>query len=140
MPRYVFLIVENEGGYADAHPAEMEKVMAMHQDFATAVASSGATLHGGEALQPTPTARYLRGTRTDGVAVVDAPNPELKEVLGGYWMIQVKSRAEAIEWARRCPAQDNEVIEIRQVMEMEDFPADIQEVIACSEAGGGSAS
>lgn len=58
--------------------------------------------------------------------VVDGPFPEAKEVLGGYWMIQVASRAEAIEWAKRCPGSDNETIEIRQVQEMQDFPEDVQ--------------
>lgn len=58
--------------------------------------------------------------------VTDGPFIETKEVLGGYWMIQVKSKAEAIEWAKRCPGGDNEVIEIRQVQEMEDFPPDVQ--------------
>ena len=59
--------------------------------------------------------------------VTDGPFTEAKEVLGGYWMIQVKSRQEAIEWASRCPASENEIIEIRQVQEMADFPADVQE-------------
>ncbi|MET0311337.1 MAG: YciI family protein [Burkholderiaceae bacterium] len=59
--------------------------------------------------------------------VTDGPFAEAKEVLGGYWMIQVKSREEAIEWARRCPGGPNEIIEVRQVQEMEDFPADVQE-------------
>jgi hypothetical protein len=58
--------------------------------------------------------------------VTDGPFAEAKEVLGGYWMIQVKSREEAIEWAKRCPASANELIEIRQVQEMADFPADVQ--------------
>jgi hypothetical protein len=62
--------------------------------------------------------------------VTDGPFTETKEVLGGYWMIQVKSRDEAIEWAKRCPASDNEMIEVRQVQEMEDFPADVQEAAA----------
>ena len=64
--------------------------------------------------------------------VTDGPFSEAKEVLGGYWMIQVKSRAEAIEWATRCPAGENEVIEIRQVFEMADFPADVQEAAGTS--------
>ena len=59
--------------------------------------------------------------------VIDGPFIEAKEVLGGYWMIQVKSKEEAIEWASRCPMGDNEIIEIRQVQEMADFPADVQE-------------
>jgi hypothetical protein len=60
--------------------------------------------------------------------VTDGPFAESKEVLGGYWMIRVNSRDEAIAWARRCPAGENEIIEIRQVQELEDFPADVQEV------------
>src|SRR5688572_33374241 len=62
--------------------------------------------------------------------VTDGPFIETKEVLGGYWMIQVKSKEEALEWAKRCPGSDNETIEIRQVQEMEDFPADIQQAAA----------
>jgi hypothetical protein len=58
--------------------------------------------------------------------VTDGPFSEAKEVLGGYWMIQVKSKEEAVEWASRCPASDNEVIEVRQVQEFSDFPADVQ--------------
>jgi hypothetical protein len=59
--------------------------------------------------------------------VIDGPFSEAKEVLGGYWMIQVKSKEEAIEWASRAPMGDNELIEVRQVQEMTDFPADVQE-------------
>lgn len=62
--------------------------------------------------------------------VTDGPFAEAKEVIGGYWMIQVKSKAEAIEWASRCPASDNETIEIRQVHEFSEFPSDVQEAAA----------
>ena len=62
--------------------------------------------------------------------VTDGPFAEAKEVLGGYWMIQVKSKAEAVEWASRCPAGPNEVIEIRQVQELSDFPPDVKEAAA----------
>ena len=58
--------------------------------------------------------------------VTDGPFAEAKEVLGGYWMIQVKSRAEAIEWAKRAPMQDGDIIEVRQVQEISDFPPDVQ--------------
>ena len=58
--------------------------------------------------------------------VTDGPFVETKEVLGGYWMIEVKSKAEAVAWASRCPAGPNEVIEIRQVQELADFPEDVQ--------------
>jgi hypothetical protein len=61
--------------------------------------------------------------------VSDGPFTEAKEVLGGYWIINVKSKAEAIEWATRCPAGDNEVIEVRQVQEMEDFTPEIQDAV-----------
>ena len=59
----------------------------------------------------------------------DGPFAEAKEVLGGYWMIQVKSKAEAVEWAKRCPASANEIIEVRQVQDFTDFPADVQEAV-----------
>lgn len=62
--------------------------------------------------------------------VTDGPFAETKEVIGGYWMIQVKSKEEAIEWACRCPASDNEVIEIRQVHEFAEFPPEVQQAAA----------
>ena len=58
--------------------------------------------------------------------VTDGPFAETKEVLGGFWMIDVKSKEEAVQWATRCPGSENEIIEVRQVQEMEDFPADVQ--------------
>ncbi|HVI90651.1 MAG TPA: YciI family protein [Dongiaceae bacterium] len=58
--------------------------------------------------------------------VIDGPFAEAKEVLGGYWMIEVRSREEAIEWARRCPAAETDIIEIRRVFEMTEFPEDVQ--------------
>jgi len=62
--------------------------------------------------------------------VTDGPFAEAKEVIGGYWMIQVKSKEEAIQWAMRCPGGGNEIIEIRQVQEFSDFPPDVQEAAA----------
>jgi hypothetical protein len=62
--------------------------------------------------------------------VTDGPFAEAKEVLGGYWMIEVSSREEAIAWAKKCPASANEIIEIRQVHEMSDFPPDVQAAAA----------
>src|SRR6267378_1408084 len=62
--------------------------------------------------------------------VTDGPFTETKEVVGGYWMIQEKSKEEAIEWAKRCPGSENEVIEVRQVQEFTDFPADVQKAAA----------
>lgn len=78
-----------------------------------------------------PPSMGARVTFTGGKATVtNGPFPGAKEVLGGYWMIQVKSKQEAIEWASRCPASDNEVIEVRQVQEFADFPADVQKAAA----------
>ena len=62
--------------------------------------------------------------------VTDGPFPEAKEVLGGYWMIRVNSQEEAIEWAKKCPASEDEVIEIRRVQEMEDFTPEVQQAAA----------
>jgi len=69
--------------------------------------------------------------------VTDGPFAEAKEVLGGFWILQVKSKEEAIEWAKRCPASPNETIEIRQVMEISDFPPDVQEAVAGMEEKSG---
>lgn len=59
--------------------------------------------------------------------VTDGPFTEAKEVVGGYWIIQVASRDEAVAWASRAPCGDGETIEVRRIFEMEDFP---QESIA----------
>jgi hypothetical protein len=67
-------------------------------------------------------------------SVTDGPFTEIKEVIGGFWMIQVKSREEAIEWAKRVPAHDARKVELRQVFEMTDFPADVQKVAESPEA------
>lgn len=58
--------------------------------------------------------------------VTDGPFIESKEVIGGYWIIQVKSKDEAVEWARRVPAAEGDVIELRQIFEMSDFPEEVQ--------------
>jgi hypothetical protein len=62
-----------------------------------------------------------KATATDG------PFSEAKEVLGGYWLIQVKSKEEAVEWAKRCPAGEHAVIEVRRVQEMSDFSPEVQQ-------------
>ncbi|MBV8643622.1 MAG: YciI family protein [Candidatus Eremiobacteraeota bacterium] len=79
-----------------------------------------------------PTSKGARVTFHAGrrPTVTDGPFTEAKEVIGGYWMIQVKSKEEAIEWATRCPAADGETIEVRQVFEMEDFSPEIQAAVA----------
>jgi len=74
-----------------------------------------------------PPSTGARVSYTDGKAMVtDGPFAEAKEAIGGYWIIQVRSREEAIEWAKRAPMANNEIIEVRQVYEMGDFPPAVQ--------------
>ncbi len=104
-----------------APDAEMvAKMMKFNEDLASAGA-----LISLDGLQPA--SKGARITFGCGVGtVLDGPFPETKEVIGGYWMIRVASKQEALDWAVRCPAQDGDVIELRQVFDMEDFPADVQ--------------
>jgi hypothetical protein len=126
--RFMMLMIPK--GYETAAPDAMptaEAVTAMMK-YNEALKQAGVliTLDG---LHPPSTG--ARVSFTGGKPMVtDGPFTEAKEVLGGYWMIDVASRDEAIAWAKRCPASDNEVIEIRQVQEMSDFPADVQEAAA----------
>jgi hypothetical protein len=82
-----------------------------------------------DGLHP-PSAGARVSFATGKPVVTDGPFAEAKEVLGGYWMIDVKSREEAIAWATKCPASSNEVIEIRQVQEMSDFSPKVQQAAA----------
>jgi hypothetical protein len=61
--------------------------------------------------------------------VTDGPFPETKEVVGGFWIIQVKSREEALEWASRIPGSDNEMIEVRRLFDITDFDPEVQKEI-----------
>ena len=74
-----------------------------------------------------PLAQGARVAFSGGKATVtDGPYVEAKEVVGGYWMLQFKTKQEAVDWIKKCPAQDGDVIEIRPVFEMSDFPEDVQ--------------
>ena len=78
----------------------------------------------GEGLHPTSEAKRVRFGGAGQSTVIDGPFAETKELIAGYWIIQVKSKEEAIEWMKRCPnpyTQDGGEIEIRQVFELEDF-------------------
>jgi hypothetical protein len=117
-------------GYETAAPGTMPPAdaVAVMMKYNEALKDAGVliTLDG---LHPPSTG--ARVTFDGGKPVVtDGPFTESKEVLGGYWMIEVKSRQEAIEWAKKCPASANEIIEIRQVQEMADFPPDVQKAAA----------
>jgi hypothetical protein len=81
-----------------------------------------------------PPSKGARVTRSGGqVKATDGPFAEAKEVIGGYWIIQAKSREEAVEWASRCPLDEGDVIEVRQVFEMSDFPEEVQAVAELSQ-------
>jgi hypothetical protein len=78
-----------------------------------------------------PPARGARVSFAGGKPkVTDGPFIETSEIVGGYWMIDVPSKEAAVEWATRCPAGEHEVIEVRQVFEMSDFPQEVQEAAA----------
>lgn len=62
-------------------------------------------------------------------SVTDGPFAEAKELVGGYWIIQAKSKEEAVEWASRCPAGENDMIEVRQIFELSDFPEEVQAAV-----------
>jgi len=113
-------------GYETAAPGTVppaEHVAAMMK-YNEALKKAGVLL-ALDGLHP-PSAGARVSFKSGKPAVTDGPFAESKEVLGGYWIIQVNSRQEAIEWASRCPALDNEVIEVRQVFEMTDFPPDVR--------------
>ena len=75
-----------------------------------------------------PPADGARVAFSGGTAdVKDGPFSEAEEVIGGYWMIDVSSKEEAVQWASRCPAADGDMIEVRQVYEMSDYPQDVQD-------------
>ncbi len=80
-----------------------------------------------------PLSKGARITYPSGVATItDGPHVETKEVLGGYWIITVSSKEEAVTWASKCPANEGDIVEVRQIFDMEDFPADVQKAAASS--------
>ena len=81
-----------------------------------------------------PASKGARITAAGGKkTVTDGPFTEAKELVGGYWLIDVKSKEEAVEWATRAPIEDGDVIEVRQVFEMSDFDEDVQSATQLSE-------
>ncbi|MCC6735987.1 MAG: YciI family protein [Bauldia sp.] len=126
-----FMMLMIPGGYETAPPGtvptDVDAVAAMMK-YNESLQRAGVLLAADGLHPPSSGARVsFKGGRPK---VVDGPFAEAKEVLGGYWMIDVKSREEAIEWAKRCPGGDTEIIEIRQVQEMSDFPEDVRAVAA----------
>jgi hypothetical protein len=114
-------------GYETAQPDKMpdaEAVAAMMK-YNDRLKAAGVLLSLDGLHPPAQGARVrFRGGKT---SVGHGPFPETSEALGGYWMIDVKSQQEAIDWAARCPVSHDAVIEIRQVFEMSEFPEDVQQ-------------
>ena len=126
--RFMMLVIPK--GYEKAAPDTMPDAdqVAEMMKYNESLAKAGVLLSLDGLLPPSAGVRVsFAGGKPK---VTDGPFAEAKECVGGYWMIQVKSREEAIEWAKRAPMSDNEIIEVRQVQEMADFPADIQAAAA----------
>jgi hypothetical protein len=79
-----------------------------------------------DGLQPPSKGAVITFSAGGKATVTDGPYAEAKEVVGGYWIIQTKSKEEAVEWAKRVPAEEGTTIELRQIFEMSDFSPEIQ--------------
>jgi hypothetical protein len=111
MTQYMILIYENEAPYLNMTPEEGREIFEAHSRFAAQVGEHGATLLGGNALEPTPTATTVR----DDI-VTDGPFAETKEVLGGYYLLDARDLDHALEIAKLCPAKYGGV-EVRPIMD-----------------------
>jgi hypothetical protein len=126
--RFMMLMIPS--GYATAAPSAMpsaEAVEAMTK-YNMALEAAG-VLRSLDGLHP-PSAGARVSFKGRKPLVADGPFAEVKEVLGGYWIIDVASRDEAIAWATKCPAGETDIVEVRQIQEMSDFPEDVQKAAA----------
>ena len=116
--RFMLMVKADGSTEAGVMPTD-EDLMAMG-DFNDQMMKAGVML-AGDGLQPSS-----KGARVQFEGgkpkVVDGPFTEAKELIAGYWLIQVRSKEEAVEWAKRVPFQEGE-IEVRQVFELDDFDA-----------------
>jgi len=126
--RFMMLIIPKNYGQADADARPDAEGVAEMMKYNQALSEAGVLL-ALDGLHPTQAGARIAFGQGKPV-VTDGPFTESKEVIGGYWMINVKSKDEAVAWACRCPAQEGYMIEVRQVFEMSDFPADVQEAAA----------
>jgi hypothetical protein len=119
--RFMVMVKATKDSEAGVMPSE-ELLSAMAK-FNEEMVKAGVMLDG-NGLQPSLKSARVRFSGTKRT-VIDGPFTETKELVAGYWIIQVKSKEEAIEWIKRCPNPHNEdgEIEIRQVFELEDFGA-----------------
>jgi hypothetical protein len=121
-----FMMIVIPKGYETAAPEAVPsaEAVAKMMEYNKSLQKAGVLLALDGLFPPSTGARI---SYTDGrTTVTDGPFADAKEVIGGYWIIQVRSREEAIEWAQRAPMSSNEIIEVRQIHEMGDFPEDVQ--------------
>jgi hypothetical protein len=115
--RFMILVKANKDSEAGKLPDE--KILGEMAKFNEAMVKAGVMLaaEGLQASSKGARVRYAGGKAT----VIDGPFTETKELVAGFWLIQARSKAEAIDWARRAPMEDGAEVEIRQVFELEDF-------------------
>ncbi len=121
-----FMMLMLPKGYESAKPGTLPDAKAIRNmmKYNESLGKAGVLL-ALDGLHPPSTG--ARVTFSGGKAkVTDGPFAEAKEAIGGYWVIQVKSKAEAIEWASRCPASENETIQVVQMIDFSDFPPDVR--------------
>jgi hypothetical protein len=114
--RYLLLIYSEEPTGAP-DPAEIDKIMNEYWAYDQAVSAAGAKL-GGEALQPGATATTVR-VKSDERVVTDGPFAETREVLGGFYLLDVPDLDAALDWAARCPGAKYGSVEVRPIREIE---------------------
>lgn len=124
--RYMMFMKVDPAVY-DRDPASETEVYAAMGRYNEELTKAGVLL-ALDGLQP-PSAGARIAFGADGASVVDGPFAEAKEVVGGYWVIDVKSHDEAVEWARRVPAREGEAIDLRRIFEVEDYDPAAMEVI-----------
>ena len=126
--RFMVLVKADKNSEAGVLPDE--KMLTEMGKFNEELVKAGVLL-AGEGLQPSSKGARVKFSGAKRT-VIDGPFAETKELIAGFWLWQVKSKEEAIEWVKRCPnpLEGESVIEIRQVQEMSDFPADVQEAAA----------
>ncbi|RCG32320.1 hypothetical protein DQ384_07440 [Sphaerisporangium album] len=112
MAKYLILIYEDEAAWANAGPADYERAMKEHNEFA---ANNGAVLRGGEALHPGAMGTSIRKDGSGDFVVTDGAFFETKEGLGGYYLVEVDDLDQAIAVAKQVPAPFGGV-EVRPVM------------------------
>jgi hypothetical protein len=118
--RFMIIVKATKESEAGAMPSE--ELLAAMAKYNEELVKAGVMLDGG-GLQPSSTGAARVRFSGDRRTVVDGPFAETKELIAGYWIFQVGSKEEAIEWVKRCPnphSEDSE-IEIRQLFELEDF-------------------